>query len=254
MIDNSEARIEQILPTQAHDDFVEHEQEGESWFGDEELQMQINDLIGVVQAAPDEHTKHEAFTSLIHLTHDKVVSMAHRYMHRPEDADAVAQEVHVRVWRGLEKFRGDAKYSTWLYRIVHNESTRYLTRSVKHDNHDRLYQQYDNDQNDFGDETGNAVHLFDDSQSPEDAAETAELREKIVSSLGYLSPLVRQVVVLRTIYDFSHQQIAKELGISESASKVRLHRGLKHLRDMCMKDLSGYQMFVDATEESETDE
>ena len=66
------------------------------------------------------------------------------------------------------------------------------------------------------------------SQDPELRAEGDLLRDRLHIALRELSPKLRTVVVLRDIYDLPHEAIAAELGISESAAKVRLHRARKN--------------------------
>jgi RNA polymerase sigma-70 factor (ECF subfamily) len=72
------------------------------------------------------------------------------------------------------------------------------------------------------------VHV---DRDPELRSDQVELRERLQESLRRLPPKLRAVVVLRDIYDLPHEAIAKELGISESAAKVRLHRARRRLRE-----------------------
>jgi RNA polymerase sigma-70 factor (ECF subfamily) len=67
--------------------------------------------------------------------------------------------------------------------------------------------------------------------NPEIQAETGALRDRLQVALRTLPPRLRAVVVLRDIYDLPHEAIAAELGISESAAKVRLHRARRKLRE-----------------------
>ncbi|MAJ89043.1 MAG: hypothetical protein CL416_05540 [Acidimicrobiaceae bacterium] len=63
------------------------------------------------------------------------------------------------------------------------------------------------------------------------AAETGELRDELDTAIRDLPPRLRAVVVLRDVYDLSHDAVADELGISVSAAKVRLHRARRRLRE-----------------------
>ena len=65
---------------------------------------------------------------------------------------------------------------------------------------------------------------------PEMMADAGLLRARLESAVAELPPRLRAVVVLRDIYDLNHAEIAEELGISESAAKVRLHRARRKLR------------------------
>ena len=66
---------------------------------------------------------------------------------------------------------------------------------------------------------------------PETAAGTADDRERLVEALAELPDQMRMVVVLRDVYDLPHEDIARELGISQTAAKVRLHRARRRLRE-----------------------
>jgi RNA polymerase sigma-70 factor (ECF subfamily) len=82
---------------------------------------------------------------------------------------------------------------------------------------------------DFGD-TAQLIEQRSDG-NPESAASTAVDRERLVEALSELPDQLRLVVVLRDVYDLSHRDIAKELGISQAAAKVRLHRARRRLRE-----------------------
>ncbi len=69
------------------------------------------------------------------------------------------------------------------------------------------------------------------SRQPETRIESSELRLQLQAALAKLPPKLRSVVVLRDIYDLPHSDIADELGITQSAAKVRLHRARRRLRE-----------------------
>jgi RNA polymerase sigma-70 factor (ECF subfamily) len=66
---------------------------------------------------------------------------------------------------------------------------------------------------------------------PESVAGTADDRQRLVEALAELPDQMRMVVVLRDVYDLPHEEIARELGISQTAAKVRLHRARRKLRE-----------------------
>lgn len=149
--------------------------------------------------------QHEVFTLALRLTADR------------ELAADVAQEAFVRAWRALPKFRGDSRFSTWLHRIVVNTAWSQRRKSKRHD--------------------AESIEQIADlpaleRHGPEQAAETADVRHRLVAALRELSPAVRPVVVLKDVYDWSHGEIAEHLGITVTAAKVRLHRGRRRLRDL----------------------
>jgi RNA polymerase sigma-70 factor (ECF subfamily) len=159
----------------------------------------------------------DAFAELVRATEADIYTLAYRLTGNPEDARDVAQEAYLRAFRSLKKFRGDSRFSTWMYRITANCASTQLTRQSK-GRHEELS---DDD---------NVVDERPESD-PEVMAEAGAMRDRVTAALGDLPPILRAVVVLRDVYDLPHEAIASELGISESAAKVRLHRARRKLRE-----------------------
>lgn len=157
-----------------------------------------------------------AFEELVKATSAEVYTLAFRLTGNQEDAQDVVQEAYVRAYRGLKRFRGDARFTTWMYRITANCAATHLKKRHR-DRHDVL----DHDED--------VVDIQPDSD-PERRAGGADERRLLQEALRSLSPEMRAVVVLRDIYDLPHEAIAAELGITEGAAKVRLHRARKKLR------------------------
>lgn len=159
----------------------------------------------------------EAFDELVRATYADTYTLAYRLTGDEEDARDVVQEAYLRAFRGLKRFRGDAQFSTWMYRITANCAATFLGKRNKH-RHDEL-----NDDLTLED--------LRPAANPELQVETAASRDRLQDALRRLPPRLRAVVVLRDVYDLSHESIAAELGISESAAKVRLHRARRKLRE-----------------------
>jgi RNA polymerase sigma-70 factor (ECF subfamily) len=158
-----------------------------------------------------------AFEELVAVTSAATYTLAFRLLGDEEDARDVVQETYLRAYRGIGRFRGDAQFETWLYRITANCAATSLGRRRRH-RHAEL-----SDDEPLADP--------DARHDPETQADTRVLRERLVDALADLPPRLRQVVVLRDVYDLPHQAIAAELGISETAAKVRLHRARRRLRE-----------------------
>lgn len=158
-----------------------------------------------------------AFDVLVRRTWEDTYSLAFRLTGNVEDARDVCQEAYLRAFRGLRRFRGDSRFTTWLYRITANCASTHLGRGRRH-RHEAL---------------DDELELDDRSPAadPVGRAESSSLRDAVQTALAALPPRLRAVVVLRDIYDLSHEVIAAELGISVSAAKVRLHRARHRLRD-----------------------
>jgi RNA polymerase sigma-70 factor (ECF subfamily) len=158
-----------------------------------------------------------AFEELVKATHADIYTLAYRLTGDEEDARDVVQDAYFRAFRSIKRFRGDARFSTWMYRITANCAATHLARRAK-TRHEELSH----------DEPIPDARADID---PESMAEAGALRDRISDALAELPPRLRAVVVLRDIYDLPHEAIASELGITESAAKVRLHRARRKLRE-----------------------
>ncbi len=158
-----------------------------------------------------------AFSELVRLHQHEVFTLALRLVGDRELAADVAQDALVRAWRALPKFRGDAKFSTWLHRITVNTAWSTSRRWRRH----RL------ESIEAATESIPATGV-----TPEQAGVDADMGTRLTMALRQLSVPLRSVVVLKDVYDWSHPDIAEHLGISVTAAKVRLHRGRKRLREL----------------------
>ena len=160
----------------------------------------------------------QAFEQLVQLTYVDTYTLALRLTGDEEDARDVVQESYLRAYRGLKRFRGEAQFSTWMYRITANCAANQLRKRIRN-RHDEI------------DEEVEPLVDTRAENDPQLMAEVGDLRTRLMAALDELPPRLRAVVVLRDIYDLPHEAIAAELGISESAAKVRLHRARRKLRE-----------------------
>jgi RNA polymerase sigma-70 factor, ECF subfamily len=174
-----------------------------------------SDLADLVVAARD--GDRSAFDELVRATYADMYTLAYRLTGNEEDARDVVQDAYLRAYRGLRRFRGDARFSTWMYRITANCAATHLARQSR-GRHDDLDE-------DFPVADARPEH------DPELRAAADYDRDRIARAVAELPPRLRAVVVLRDIYDLPHESIAAELGISEAAAKVRLHRARRKLRE-----------------------
>lgn len=164
-----------------------------------------------------------AFEQLVQATYVQTYTLAFRLTSNQEDARDVTQDAYLKAYRGLSKFRGESQFSTWMYRVTANCAATQMQRRGRH-RHVDLPQ---------GDEL---VDLRTD-YNPELRTEAGDLRRRLLVALDTLPPKLRAVVVLRDVYEMSHDDIAGELGISTTAAKVRLHRARHRLRSELFPDL-----------------
>lgn len=174
------------------------------------MSIELQSLIVAAQAGDD-----EAFNELVRRTYTETYTLAYRLMGNPDDAADVVQETYLRAFRSLGRFRGDAQFSTWLYRITANCASTHRVRRGRH-RHDPLEEQF---------------LPVDVSNSPESKADSSVDRAVLTAAIEQLPANLRSVLILKDVYDLPHEAIAEELGISEVTAKVRLHRARKKLRD-----------------------
>jgi len=158
-----------------------------------------------------------AFDELVRRTFVDTFTLARRLTGNEEDARDVVQEAYLRAWRAIGKFRGDAQFSTWLYRITANAAVTHLRKRNRH-------------RAEPLDEVVEPADVRQEAQ-PATMAESADSMQRISAALDELPPKLRSLVVLKDVYGLPHEVIADELGISVAAAKVRLHRARRKLRD-----------------------
>jgi len=158
-----------------------------------------------------------AFDELVRRTYAETYTLAYRLTGNEEDARDVVQDAYLRAYKGLKRFREEAQFSTWLYRITANCASTSLSRRSR------------NSHDDLDDEAA----VADDRREhdPHARAEMSMDRDRVSAAIADLPPRLRAVVVLRDVYDLPHEAIAAELGITEAAAKVRLHRARRKLRE-----------------------
>jgi RNA polymerase sigma-70 factor (ECF subfamily) len=153
-----------------------------------------------------------AFEELVRLTHRRVFTLAFRLVGDRHEAEDVAQDAYLRMYRGLPGFRGDSSVDTWLYRITANAAISHLRRRGR-----------------FGDlleDPGDVVEI------PEAVRIDPVDRDEIQRALLALPVAQRTVLVMRDAYGFSIAEIAEDLGLTEGAVKVRIHRARRRLKEL----------------------
>jgi RNA polymerase sigma-70 factor (ECF subfamily) len=156
-----------------------------------------------------------AFEEVVRLTYRHVYTQALRIVGDRQEAEDVSQDAYLRVFKGLDGFRGEAQFETWLYRIVANAALSHLRRRRR-----------------FGELVVDPEDETSEPPAPSEFAERTVDRESLSRALQALPVSLRSVVVLKDVYGLSCQEIGDQIGVSEGAVKVRLHRARKRLKDM----------------------
>ena len=144
-----------------------------------------------------------------------------------EEAEDVAQEVFLRVDRGLEGFRGESSMGTWIYRIARNAALDRLRSQPAWLENARQLRAHDSDE----DPLDIVSQLPDERASLERHLIGKEMSECIRGRVDTLPESYRRVLVLSELVGMTNAEIASALGVSEGAIKIRLHRARSLLRE-----------------------
>ena len=169
-----------------------------------------------------------AFEKLVTEYEKAVYAIAQRMTGNPEDAADMTQETFIKAYNSLGSFRGDSKFSVWLYRIANNVCLDFLrSRSRK----PTVLLSVEDDE---GEET--QLDVADESQSPELLLERGLTRDAVRRGLDTLPPDYKQILLLREIQGLSYEEIALALGIDLGTVKSRIFRARKKLCTFLIED------------------
>ncbi|MBN2576600.1 MAG: sigma-70 family RNA polymerase sigma factor [Deltaproteobacteria bacterium] len=171
----------------------------------------------------------DAFNEIVRAYSDRVYNLVLRLVGSHAEAEDIAQEVFVTVFKSIETYRGEAKLSTWILRIAANHSKnriKYLSRR-------RTTGQELRDGSD-------ATEMADEGKapaqahfaSPEVMFEAAETERIMQKAIAQLDEEQRLLVVLRDVEELSYDEIVEITGLPEGTVKSRLHRSRMALKDL----------------------
>jgi RNA polymerase sigma-70 factor, ECF subfamily len=165
-----------------------------------------------------QHGEADAFEVLVRRHEKTIFNLAYRMLGDYDDAAEVSQEVFLSAYRAIGQFRGDANFSTWLYRIALNHATT-RRRSIASRQH-RIAPIED-------------MELLRDSQpGPAETLEKKEMQERVQLALNKLAPEDATVILLRDMQDVPYDEVARLLEIPVGTVKSRLHRARQALKSL----------------------
>ena len=169
-----------------------------------------------------------AVADLATLYRSRILQLALRYVGSQEDAEEIAQDVLLKVYRKIDAFRGDAALSSWIYRITFNTAMSRL-RSQKTAS---TFEVREQDLLSDVEENGGRVRRepVDWSSMADEVVMRSQLRHKLADALKDLPHIYRVPVILRDLHGLSTGEASAKLGIKEQTLKSRLHRGRLFLR------------------------
>jgi RNA polymerase sigma-70 factor, ECF subfamily len=167
-----------------------------------------SDDVAMVEAC--RRGEHWAMEALYHRYKRRVYGLVTRIV-GPSDSEEVAQEVFVRIYRGLSKFRGDSALGTWIYRLAVNAALSHVTRRPRY---------------------AEGEEVLANLPAPECSGRDPRLLARLEEALALLPAGYRAVLVLHDIGGLSHEECAEILGCRVGTSKSQLHKARARMREL----------------------
>ena len=172
----------------------------------------------VMQAVRDGHI--EQLGVLFDRYHARIHALCSRLTRQSDAADDLAQETFLRVLRYRDSYRGESKFSTWLYRLACNLCHDHFARGQR-------------------DRATGGLHLVENAADTR-AVERDERHELLEHAMARLPMDRREVLVLTRYHDLAYDDVARVLECTPAAARVRAHRALNELREI-YRELEGRQ-------------
>jgi len=169
-----------------------------------------------------------SFEKLVLENQTKVYNLALRMVGNESDAFDMSQEAFIKAYNFILNFRGDCRFSVWLYRLTTNVCLDFL-RSEGRKSHSSLTYMGD-------EEEEQEMEIPDERFSPETIAEKKELRQAVNRGLMSLPKDYRAILLLREIDGLSYEEIAEALSLEEGTVKSRIFRARRRLCSILSAD------------------
>jgi RNA polymerase sigma-70 factor (ECF subfamily) len=176
----------------------------------------------------------KAFEEIVRMYQHKVFNLVYRMIGNSEEAEDVAQEVFVTVFKAIDSFRGEAKFSTWLYRIAANHCKnrmKYLGRR----SYKATGELNEATEKEAADAQPSAMRPHVDG--PDAVLEGLELERTVQQGIKALDEEHRVLIILRDVEDLSYEEISSITGLELGTVKSRLHRARLQLKEHMAKVL-----------------
>src|SRR4051794_10813885 len=174
----------------------------------------------------------KAFVEVVRLYQHKVYNLVYRMIGNREEAEDVAQEVFVTVFKSVDSFRGEAKFSTWLYRIAANHCKnrmKYLGRR----SYKSTGELNEAAEREAVDAQPSSIRPHVDG--PDAVLEGLEMERTVQEGIKALEEEHRVLVILRDVEDLSYEEISSITGLELGTVKSRLHRARLQLKEHMAK-------------------
>ncbi len=174
----------------------------------------------------------EAFNEIVMLHGNQVFNLVLRMVGNRAEAEDLAQEVFVAVFKSIDSFRAEAKFTTWLLRIAANHAKNRIKYLARRATLAMGSEQMANVANPAGSMATSAV-----VQAPDVALEKSQKSDIIQAAIATLDEDQRLLVILRDIEDLSYDEIVEITGLPAGTVKSRLHRARMALKDLLERRL-----------------
>lgn len=158
----------------------------------------------------------EAFEMLVRRHEKTIFNLVYRMLGDYDEAAEVSQEVFLSAYRAIGQFRGDANFSTWLYRIALNHTSTRRKTLIRRQQRNVAIE--------------DTEPVRDLQPGPAEAMEKKEIRERVQRALNSLEPDDATVILLRDLQDIPYEEVARLLEIPVGTVKSRLHRARQALK------------------------
>lgn len=175
-----------------------------------------------------------AFNELVLTYERRVYGLVFRMLGRRDEAEDLAQEVFVQVFKAIDQFRGESKLSTWIYRIAVNlckNRTKYLSRrhAGEQDDIDAMAERVPM--------TAARAATVGDVSRPDELVEGMQLEDIVKRAIQKLEPEFREALILADVEDMPYEEIAQIMGVPVGTVKSRIHRARAQLKTLVERAL-----------------
>lgn len=161
-----------------------------------------------------------AFEELVIRYQRRIYNLALRYLGVEDEAQETTQEIFIKVYRSLKSFRGEAKFSTWLYQVA----TNHCRNRIKYLKRRHYYQSTSMDCPQETEDGEMQQQYAADGPDPQQQVQTGQWREKVREAIDQLNEDHREAIILRDLQGMSYDEIASVTGQAVGTVKSRIHR------------------------------
>ncbi len=170
----------------------------------------------------------QAYEELVVRYQRRIFNLTLRYLRGEEEAREATQEIFIKVYRSLPHFRGDARFSTWLYQVAIN----HCKNRLKYLQRRHYYQAESMDEPREGEDGETQRQYAADAPDPREQVQTKEIQALVRQAIDKLPEEHREAIILRDLQGLSYEEIAEITGQVVGTVKSRIHRARAELASL----------------------